>query len=240
MTMSHQHPFGLEQGLDAALHLLDRQVVDSDGRLACKVDDVELTERDGTVVVTGLLVGPSALLPRIGGGSLARLWALTSVARAGREVPGWVDIADVVEVDSAVRLRRGREGVVRPQPAASDDVVRHRLDDLLGLEVSDAEGRSLGSVLDVRLRAGGPHEGRLVASHLVVGKDRAGVRLGYDRGAVAGPAVLCALLRWVHRHSVLVPLEESRIDRVTGTVHVRRPAGPLRGLRDVGQDGSHG
>lgn len=46
MTMSHQHPFGLEQGLDAALHLLDRQVLDADGGLACKVDDVELTERE--------------------------------------------------------------------------------------------------------------------------------------------------------------------------------------------------
>lgn len=240
MTMTPQRPFGLEEGLDAALHLLDRQVVDPDGRLACKVDDVELTERDGTVFVTGLLVGPSALLPRIGGGPLARLWALTSVARAGREVPGWVDIADVVDVDSEVSLRREREGVVRPQPPAADDVVRHRLDDLLGLEVRDAEGRSLGEVLDVRLRAGGPHEARLVASHLVVGRGRAGVRLGYDRGAVAGPALVGAVLRWVHRHSVLVPLDESRIDRVTGTVHVRRPAGPLRGLRDVGQDGSHG
>ena len=43
---------------DAALHLLDRQVVDSDGRLVCKVDDVELTVgADGSLVPTALLVG---------------------------------------------------------------------------------------------------------------------------------------------------------------------------------------
>lgn len=235
-----RQPFGLDRGLDAALHLLDRQVVDVDGHLVCKVDDVELTERGGTVVVTGLLVGPSALLPRLGGGPLVRLWALTAPSRAGRDDPGWVDVAEVERVDTAVALRRRREGVVRPQPQAGADVVRHRLDDLLGLAVHDAEGRALGTVLDVRLRAGRPEEGRLVASHLVVGRGRAGVRLGYDRGAVAGPAVLAALLRWRHRHSVLVPLEESRVDRVTGTVHVRRPAGPLTGLGDVRQDGLHG
>ena len=52
---------------DAALHLLDRQLVDPDGRLVGKVDDVELAEgADGVLVPTGLMVGMAALLPRLG------------------------------------------------------------------------------------------------------------------------------------------------------------------------------
>ena len=47
----------LAGSLDAVLHLLDRQVVDVDGRMVCKVDDLELTEfDDGVLGVTALLV----------------------------------------------------------------------------------------------------------------------------------------------------------------------------------------
>ena len=56
--------------IDAVLHLLDRQVVDRDGLMVCKVDDVELTlTPDGRWEVTGLLAGPPALVPRFGGSS---------------------------------------------------------------------------------------------------------------------------------------------------------------------------
>ena len=52
--------------LDLALHLLDRQVADAGGALVGKVDDVELTRSDGgALVVSGLLLGANALLPRI-------------------------------------------------------------------------------------------------------------------------------------------------------------------------------
>jgi len=233
-------PFGLDHALDAALHLLDRQVVGSDGLMAGKVDDVELTERGGRLEVTGLLTGPSALLPRLGGRTLSQLWSFTSPTRAHRETPGWIDIAHVVEVGSDVRLRVERDGLVVPQPPAPAGVVRHRLDEVLGLEVVDADGRTLGQVLDLRLRAGREEEGRLVVSHLVVGRDNAGVRLGYDRGSVAGPAVLRWLLERMHRHSRLVSLDGGRVDVVIGVVQVRRPPEPLRGTRDVGQDGLHG
>src|SRR4029450_8950181 len=46
--------------LEAGLHLLDRQLIDADGRLAGKVDDLELEfpEGGGPPVVTAILVGP--------------------------------------------------------------------------------------------------------------------------------------------------------------------------------------
>ncbi|RYP81583.1 hypothetical protein EKO23_23375 [Nocardioides guangzhouensis] len=59
----------LRSPLDAVLHLLDRQIVDRDERLVGKVDDVELSEEaDGTLRVSGLLLGTAALLPRFGSG----------------------------------------------------------------------------------------------------------------------------------------------------------------------------
>ena len=49
------------------LHLLDRQLVDREGRLAGKVDDLELEQRDdGRLAVTGILAGPGVLAQRMG------------------------------------------------------------------------------------------------------------------------------------------------------------------------------
>jgi sporulation protein YlmC with PRC-barrel domain len=49
-------------------HLLDRQIVDRDGRLVGNVDDLEFTENpDGAPRVTAILVGQIPLGERIGG-----------------------------------------------------------------------------------------------------------------------------------------------------------------------------
>ena len=54
--------------LDAALHLLDRQLVDANGHLVGKVDDLELTlSTDGVPYVSAILAGPGALAHRLGG-----------------------------------------------------------------------------------------------------------------------------------------------------------------------------
>jgi sporulation protein YlmC with PRC-barrel domain len=53
----------------AAFHLLDRQIVDADGMLAGKVDDLELEQlgEGQQLYVTAILTGLGALGPRIGG-----------------------------------------------------------------------------------------------------------------------------------------------------------------------------
>ncbi|HEY8217984.1 MAG TPA: hypothetical protein VIH82_12680 [Acidimicrobiia bacterium] len=54
----------------AGLHLMDRQIVDCDGFLAGKVDDLELEVPDGhdaLPVVVAILSGPGALAGQIGG-----------------------------------------------------------------------------------------------------------------------------------------------------------------------------
>lgn len=95
---------------DAALHLLDRQLVDPDGRLVGNVDDLELTTRpDGRLAVTAVLTGPGALGPRLGGRLghwTTAVWRRLHDDETPR--PGRVLISDVVRVDSAVHLARRR------------------------------------------------------------------------------------------------------------------------------------
>ena len=99
--------------LDAHLELMDRQIVDAEGRMVAKVDDVELAEReDGGLVVTALLTGPGALGPRVGGalGSVSTaIWSRLS----GRPVsePGRISIDTVGEISTAIRLQVTRRTV---------------------------------------------------------------------------------------------------------------------------------
>ena len=54
---------------EAGLQLLDRQLIDKDGRHAGKVDDLELEFPDGAgpPVVAAILAGPGALSRRLDG-----------------------------------------------------------------------------------------------------------------------------------------------------------------------------
>ena len=106
MTRARQPSHPLEwyrdpegRGVDARLHLLDRQILDRDGMPVSTVDDVELTgpsigEPVGDAdppAVKAILVG-AAVLPRIFGGHIPRSkW---------ERIP-W---ADVARLDSALEL----------------------------------------------------------------------------------------------------------------------------------------
>jgi sporulation protein YlmC with PRC-barrel domain len=92
--------------LDLHLHLLDRQVVDEEGHLVCKVDDIELDLDDnGRPYITAILVGPRALGPRLGG----RIghWT-TAIARRLAEghsdEPLRIDFATVTEIGSSITV----------------------------------------------------------------------------------------------------------------------------------------
>jgi sporulation protein YlmC with PRC-barrel domain len=93
--------------LDAGLHLLDRQLVDRDGRLAGKVDDLELTFPDGggPPRVTAILVGPAALGRRLGGRLGAWVEAVANRLGDGEDRrPARVSFAVVKRIGSAVEL----------------------------------------------------------------------------------------------------------------------------------------
>lgn len=102
---------GRPRRLDAYLDLMDHQVVDHDGRMLAKVDDLELEERDdGRLYLAGLLTGPGALGPRLGG-ALGEIVRRTWSRLSGRSEPARVDWSQVARVDSAVTLAVDRDTV---------------------------------------------------------------------------------------------------------------------------------
>ncbi|HWJ67779.1 MAG TPA: hypothetical protein VNT31_13975 [Nocardioides sp.] len=218
---------GSRPSYDAALHLLDRQVVDSDGRLVAKVDDVELVRADdGRLLVTGILSGLPALLPRFGprAGSLAaRVHREIRWAAADQEQPLVIGFDLVDEVTSEVRLSCSAEGLLERAQGG-----RWRLGTLLGTPVHGPGVHRSARVLDARVRGrlGGP--GDHVVEALVVGPGRPGALLGYDRRSEPGPWLVGSFVRWLHRHAVVVDLGagveldlEAGEVRITGDASVR-------------------
>lgn len=117
----NDRPRGRE--LDLNLHLLDRQVVDRDGKMVCKVDDLELERgADGSVYVAAILVGPRALGRRIGG-RLGR-WFCSIAERLSTAEMIRIDIALVSDIGSAITLSTGREDL---DAAPLEDWVRHHV-----------------------------------------------------------------------------------------------------------------
>ncbi|MEV4489187.1 hypothetical protein AB0K04_03625 [Micromonospora coxensis] len=114
--------------------LLDRQIVDSAGRLVGKVDDVGFAiDHDGYPYVACLLSGQGALGQRIGGWT-GRL--LVAVADRFTENPPTppvrIPIALVARMDSAVWLRCRAEEL--PRPPVEAWLRRHLIDRIPGAD----------------------------------------------------------------------------------------------------------
>jgi hypothetical protein len=91
---------------DAVLHLLDRQIIDPDGRLVANADDLELSPRaDGRLAVTALLTGPGALGPRLGGRIGSWTVAIWRRLRPDPDpAPGRIPITDLTHIDNALHI----------------------------------------------------------------------------------------------------------------------------------------
>lgn len=220
----------LEGRLDLVLHLLDRQVIAEDDRLVCKVDDLELTEEaDGALIVTALLAGSPVLVPRLGGKSgrgLSHARSNLVLARADGNEPYRIALSLIDRVDSAVHLTVPRDNVLVRQTSEppQEGARRHRLNDLLGAQVKGPDGGGRGQVMDVRAEQ---RDGRLVVAELVVGKDRPGSLLGYDRKK-QGPALIRIIVESLHRRSGLVELSRLRsLEWDTRIVRLGEEPGPL-------------
>jgi len=106
---------GGDRVFDLRLDLLDRQLVDPEGRLVGKVDDLELTAaQGGALYVTALLSGPLALGPRLGGRLGA--WVVATARRLSPDpdpAPRRIPMSQVTRIGSAltVALRDGEGGV---------------------------------------------------------------------------------------------------------------------------------
>lgn len=198
----HPVPNRLDDTFDAALHLLDRQLLDSDGRMLGNVDDIELADLGHGIEITGLLTGAAAFLHRIGGRlgeRLVRAHDRMRISEPHRTLPWRIPLDKVVYVDSAVHLGVPRDGLL------SKDTERLRLGDLCGMEVRGEKGR----VIDARFE---PVEGRLLLRALVVGRGGPGSLLGYERKDEHGPWIVAKIVRWWHRGTRIVDVDEVSID----------------------------
>jgi sporulation protein YlmC with PRC-barrel domain len=100
--------------ISAGLELLDRQLVDPDGLMAGKVDDlaIELREDGAAPVVTEILAGPGALARRIGGrlgGWIA--WVHARLQGGGSRDPAAISFSVVARIDDHITLTVSREDV---------------------------------------------------------------------------------------------------------------------------------
>jgi sporulation protein YlmC with PRC-barrel domain len=116
--------------LDLSLHLLDRQVVDTDGRMVCNVDDIEITVReDGVPYVSAILCGPGAVAPRIGG--LLGRWMVAVHRHLGRrreEAPDRIGFELVTDIGSSITVAESRAQL---EVGLGEDFVREYLVDRL-------------------------------------------------------------------------------------------------------------
>jgi sporulation protein YlmC with PRC-barrel domain len=104
---------GPESGrvVDAGLELLDRQMIDPDGRMAGNVDDLELTflPEPGPPFVTAVLAGPGALARRIGGRIGSTIGRIHErLQEQGVEGPARISFGVVSSIGSDVRLSVSR------------------------------------------------------------------------------------------------------------------------------------
>jgi sporulation protein YlmC with PRC-barrel domain len=97
--------------VDAGLELLDRQLVDPDGRMAGNVDDLELRfPGQGPPAVSAILAGPGALADRIGGrlgSTVARIHERLRDCHI--EGPARIDIGLVRSIGSDIELSVANE-----------------------------------------------------------------------------------------------------------------------------------
>jgi len=114
--------------------LLDRQIVDRDGRLVGKVDDVEFgVDDDGVPYVAALLTGQEALGQRIGGRIGQLLVAVAGRFTEDRAVtPLRIPYRLVDRVDSAVRLRARLDDL--PASPVERWLRRHLIDRIPGAD----------------------------------------------------------------------------------------------------------
>jgi sporulation protein YlmC with PRC-barrel domain len=96
--------------MSAGLSLLDRQLVDPDGRMAGKVDDVRLVFGEtGAPIATEILGGPGALARRIGGRLGAWIASVHARLQGGSRDPAAISFGVVASIDDHVTLTVSRE-----------------------------------------------------------------------------------------------------------------------------------
>jgi magnesium transporter len=106
-----------------ARDVLDKQIVDTDGRRVVRVNDLQLSPMRGTLLVVGVDVGGRGLLRRLGAEDLGKsIVRLTRRDWAQKVIP-W-DVVDPIHSDlESVKLRIAHQKVAKMHPADIAEIV---------------------------------------------------------------------------------------------------------------------
>jgi magnesium transporter len=112
-----------ENDLWLARDVLDKQIVDTDGRRVVRVNDLQLSPMRGNLLVVGVDIGGRGLLRRLGAEDLGKSLARLARRDWAQQLIPW-DVVDVVTSDlDSVKLKVAHQKVARMHPADIAEIV---------------------------------------------------------------------------------------------------------------------
>jgi magnesium transporter len=114
----------LEQELYLVKDLLDKQIVDVDGRKVVRINDIEVANAAGRLRVVAADVGVSGLLRRLGLKSFGRRFTPGIYRRVPRSMIAWDSVAPIHDVNpSQVRLSVKESKLARLHPSDLAEII---------------------------------------------------------------------------------------------------------------------
>ncbi|HEV2013988.1 MAG TPA: CBS domain-containing protein [Candidatus Dormibacteraeota bacterium] len=103
--------------------ILDKQIVDMDGRRVVRVNDLQLSQIDGSMLLVGVDVGSRGLARRVGLEGLGRRFASTLHLDWPQKLISWEAVDPVRSDVSSVKLRIAHTKLAKLHPADIADIV---------------------------------------------------------------------------------------------------------------------
>ena len=112
-----------QQKLFLVADLLDKQIVDVDGRKVVRINDIEVANTGGRLRVVAADVGFAGLLRRLGLRSFGKRW-LTRIGNVPRSMIAWDSVAPIRDVNpSQVRLSVKEKRLARLHPSELAEII---------------------------------------------------------------------------------------------------------------------
>jgi CBS domain-containing protein len=112
-----------QQELYLVADLLDKQIVDVDGRKVVRINDIEVANTGGRLRVVAADVGLAGLLRRLGLRSFGKRW-ISRIGRVPRSMIAWDSVAPIREVNpSQVRLSVKESRLARLHPSELAEII---------------------------------------------------------------------------------------------------------------------
>lgn len=113
----------MESELGLSRQVLDKQIVDMDGRRVVRVNDLQLSQVDGSMLLVGVDIGGRGLMRRLGLEGLGRRVAATLGLDWPHKLISWEAVDPVKSDVSSVKLRIAHTKLAKLHPADIAEIV---------------------------------------------------------------------------------------------------------------------